>query len=169
MDTSKFKGNVSPKTIKNYSTVENSINYASDEYSVPRWLLKSMLFIESRFDNNRRSHTGVTGIAMITRTTARHFGISKATVESQIRGMAKILRHHFNNLPNNYSKYEKWKLSAYIYNRGKKSYFEAKKHVISTRKVVNYQTLISQLIKTRGSKEGIQYIKSIIKTKPMFE
>jgi len=164
MDVSKYKGNVSEKTIKNYNKVEQYINYASDAYNVPRWLLSSLLFIESKFDNNARSYTGVTGVAQLTSSTAKHFGISKATISGQIHGMAKILRHHINNLPDTYTIEEKYELASLFYSGGKGNsttgyWFAKKRHGsgVSVDSIVKYYRL-----------ETRNYLKSLRKVKGMF-
>jgi len=166
MDTEKYSGNIAPKTIENYYSVESEIYYASESYDVPFWLIASMLFNESRFDDNAKSWTKVTGIAMITKAAAKRYGINKSTVAGQIDGMAKMLRHHFDNFPDYYNDHDKWTLSAVQYNSGKRSYFNAKKSMM-LRGITGSNITVSNILKFYR-KQGRNYYKKVLKAKQMF-
>lgn len=152
---------------RRFKEVQDLIEIYSDEYAIPKWYLSTLLYNESKFNPKARSWTGVKGIAQITKATRKQYGIGSST-ESQIKGMAKILRHHIDNLPDYYTDEEKYKLSALIYNRGKGGYFESKRTLLAKGIPLSYENIMSQISKTHRMKEGIEYVKRLIEHRHMF-
>jgi len=166
MDTTKYSKAIAKSTVDRYTSIERSIYYASDMYDTPSWIISSLLFMESRFNNDSRSSTGVTGIAMITSSTAKHFGIDKSTAIGQINGMAKILRHAYDNLPEYYSDNDRWHIAALIYNGGKSPYWKAKRR--ATRRGITGSKISIDIIVNGYKNEARKYYHELLKVEKMF-
>ena len=140
-----------------YKEVRTIIKDASIEYQVPYDILATLIYNESKFDNNAVSHTGVRGIAMFTTATAEEYGVDRHDVVSQIHGMARKLQHDFLNTNQTWSIEDRWKITAYIYNSGKKDYWKIKGKIRLENKETSYKNIIDGLSKIKR-KEGIEYI-----------
>jgi len=154
---------------RRFTHVRNTIKDASKYYNVPTFIIETLLYNESKFNNKSKSHTGVTGISMLTESTAKQYDIDKSSVVSQIYGTSKILRHHFDNLPKYYSDEDRWRLSAIIYNRGKSYYFKTKKLLHNKGIPLTYDNMMKGFKHYSYMKEGIEYGKRLDKYKYMFK
>ena len=157
------------KSFKRYKKVEHLISEVSAEEGIPEAILKSMLYVESRFDENAKSQTGVRGIAMITRETAQRFGINTSTSKGQILGMAKIWSDIMSKLDKeDYSLEERYRLAYFCYNRGMKYYFLARKKLANSGRKITYKNTMKELNRWSFCQEGIQYIQKIGEHAAMF-
>jgi membrane-bound lytic murein transglycosylase F len=152
-------GNYSNKIVqKRYLKVEHIIVEASKKHNVPFKLLKSMLYIESRFNPNAVSPTGPVGISQFTLETSKRYSVDRLDVESSIHGMAKAIRHEYNNSSDDFTEVEKWKISAYIYNMGKSSYWYGKKRVTNKGFKPTYANVTLQIAIRGKNNEGLHYV-----------
>jgi len=150
-----------------YKKVKSIIKDASIEYQVPYDILATLLYNESKFDNNSISYTGVRGIAQFTTATAEEYGVDRDDVVSQIHGMARKLQHDFLNTNQTWNVKDRWKITAFVYNSGKKNYWQIKKKLISENKETSYKNIVDGLDKLKR-KEGVEYIRRLKRNIYMF-
>jgi len=82
-------------------------------------LLAAVAYQESHWDPNAVSPTGVRGIMMLTRATARHLGIEKRTDPIQsIQGGARYLRKQIDKIPDRIPEPDRTWLALASYNIG---------------------------------------------------
>jgi len=157
------------KSFVRYSKVKDTIKEAAEQEDVPEELLATVLYSESKFNNNAKSWTGVTGIAMLTSATAKRFNVDKSSVRSQIMGMARVIKYNFNKISSeDYSTKERYKLAAFCYNRGMKHYFLARKSLRKNGKSLSYKSTMNRLSKWKYCKEGFTYVNRISTYNMMF-
>ncbi|RMH37601.1 MAG: soluble lytic transglycosylase fused to an ABC-type amino acid-binding protein [Nitrospirae bacterium] len=73
---------------------------AADRYGLPWTLLAAQAYQESKWNRNAMSHTGVRGIMMLTRATARDLGIeNRLDVDDSIMGGARYLARLLRQVP----------------------------------------------------------------------
>jgi len=152
---------LTPRVQARYEEYETTIAEASSRWNVPFNRLVSMVYIESRFNKDAVSHTGVKGICQITATTATQYGINRLSPTSSIYGMAKILRHHHDNTSEKFTERERWNMSSFFYNRGKGTYWVAKDYLKKKGIKFNYENILITLRKDSYNKEGLDYINKI--------
>ena len=90
---------------------------ASDAYNLDWKLLASISYQESKWDNNAVSPTGVKGLMMLTKSTAKMLNVNRLIPNESIFGGAQ----YFNGLLKRYSKYShtaKTNLALASYNAG---------------------------------------------------
>jgi len=152
-----------PLTQKRFRDVQVHIELASTKYKVPYKLLKSMLYTESRFNPRAVSPTGPIGIAQLTKATAERYDVKdRRNAKESIYGMARAMRDIYNNTPNNFTKGERWKISAFIYNQGKSAYWRSKAKVLSEGYKPTYNNITLQLALCGENDEGLLYISKVI-------
>lgn len=150
-----------PLVQKRFKAVQSTIKLASKKHNVPYKLLKSMLYIESRFDPKAISPNGPIGISQFTLNTAKIYNVDRLDVKSSINGMAKAVRHEFNNTSEEFTTLERWKMASYIYNQGKGSYWLNKKRVVSKGYKPTYQNIMLQIAIYGKNNEGLLYVENI--------
>ncbi len=88
VDTSVYIRRIDAK----YPKFRDSFKAAAETYDLPPLLLAAQGYQESHWDPNARSPTGVRGIMMLTRSTAREMGVSnRLDPQQSIMGGAKYL------------------------------------------------------------------------------
>ena len=150
--------NLPQVTYQRYLKVLPYIKESSEINNIPEEMIATLLFNESGFDDNAKSWTGVTGIAQITRATAKQFNVDKSSIRSQIIGMGRVLRHHYNNLPTYFTHEKKLKMSALLFNRGKGVYWRAKRTIKSKGLFPTYRAVLNQINRYKYGKEGYVYV-----------
>jgi len=152
---------LTPTVQARYDEYETTIAEASSRYNVPFNRLVSMVYIESRFNKDAVSYTGVKGICQITATTASQHDINRLSPTSSIYGMAKILRYHYDNTSDKFTESERWSISSFFYNRGKGTYWVAKDYLKKKGIKFNYENILITLRKDNYNNEGLDYINKI--------
>jgi len=144
-----------------YNKIKDVIDKSTKKYNVPKNRIIQMLYHESKFNHKARSHTNVRGIAQITRATAKRYKIDISNINKSIYGMSKIMRDIFDNTSRKFSINDRWILSSFIYNRGKGSYFKAKKRLKRKGIKFTFNNIKKELAKRKYNKEGLDYIMKI--------
>jgi membrane-bound lytic murein transglycosylase F len=98
------------------------------EFSLPWPLLAAVAYQESHWHNDARSFTGVRGIMMLTKETARGMGVDdRADLQQSLWGGAKYLRWLIDLQPKNLSRRESLLLALATYNVGTAHILDAQK------------------------------------------
>jgi membrane-bound lytic murein transglycosylase F len=98
------------------------------EFSLPWALLAAVAYQESHWHNNAKSFTGVRGIMMLTKETAKDLGIEdRADLQQSLWGGAKYLRWLLDLQPKNLSARESLILALATYNVGPAHILDAQK------------------------------------------
>ena len=150
-------------TILRYDKVEYIIAEAAGTHDVPFSMLVGLLYTESKFRGDAKSHTGVLGIAQFTHAKALEMGVNRRDIKSSIYGAAKLLRKNYDQSIKSFSEEHRWNLACIYYNRGKAHHFKAKRALKKRGVPITYKNLIRQYKKYPYMKEGLNYIKSIRK------
>jgi len=157
------------EAFKKYQAIKPIVEDVAFRKGLPAELLLNLLYTESKFNHRAVSHTGVRGIAMITRSTAKRFGIDTSSTVGQIEGMAKILNYLISKIDSKtYSMQERYKLASFCYNRGMKYYYLARKELRRKGIPITYKNTMKELQKYRYCNEGIKYVEKLNKQKEMF-
>lgn len=92
---------------------------AAEQYNIPWSLLAAQAYQESKWNRNAMSHTGVRGIMMLTRATARDLGIeNRLDVDDSIMGGARYLRRLLQQIPPHISHPDRMYMALAAYNVG---------------------------------------------------
>jgi len=92
---------------------------AAKEYNLDWRLLAALSYQESHWRPHAVSHTGVRGIMMLTKATARHLGVEERTdVKESILGGARYLRNLIDNLPADIKEPDRTWIAVAAYNVG---------------------------------------------------
>lgn len=92
---------------------------AAKQYHLDWRLLAALSYQESHWRPHAVSHTGVRGIMMLTRATAKHLGIAQRTnVKQSIMGGARYLRTLINKLPTAIKEPDRTWIAVAAYNVG---------------------------------------------------
>ena len=92
---------------------------AASLYNIDWRLLAALSYQESHWRPRAVSHTGVRGIMMLTRATAKHLGVEKRTdVRESILGGARYLRALMDKLPDNIKEPDRTWIAVAAYNVG---------------------------------------------------
>lgn len=150
-------------TILRYDKLERRIAEAAGTHNVPFSILAAVLYTESRFRKDAKSHTGVRGIAQLTEAKAKELGVNRFDSTSSIYGAAKLLRKNHDQSISSFSEEHRWNLACIYYNRGKAHHFKAKRALKKRGAPITYGNLLKQYRKYPYMKEGLNYIKSIRK------
>jgi len=75
--------------------------------------------------------------------------------------MARILRHDFDLLPNHYSDYDKFLLTAFAFNRGRGTYFRLKRKLVSRGKKLSVDNFMKLAKNDKFAYEGYNYVKRL--------
>ncbi|GAB3110523.1 membrane-bound lytic murein transglycosylase MltF [Aestuariicella hydrocarbonica] len=79
---------------------QENLIVAGEEFDLDWQLLAAMSYQESHWDEHARSHTGVRGLMMLTKTTAKEMGVTnRLDPEQSIKGGAKYFRKIFDRIP----------------------------------------------------------------------
>ncbi|NKB37556.1 MAG: membrane-bound lytic murein transglycosylase MltF [Gammaproteobacteria bacterium] len=89
------------------------------EYSIDWRLLAALSYQESHWNKNARSHTGVRGLMMLTRTTAKQVGVKdRLDPKQSIEGGAKYLKSLIDRVPKRITEPDRTWLALAAYNVG---------------------------------------------------
>lgn len=92
---------------------------AAEKYGLPWTLLAAQAYQESHWDRRARSRTGVRGMMMLTRETAKEMGVkSRLNVAQSIMGGAKYLNKLEARIPDNVKGDDRWWFALAAYNVG---------------------------------------------------
>ncbi len=101
-----------PKYIKHFKE-------AGNKYNIPWILLASLSYQESHWNPKAKSHTGVRGMMMITRATAKHLGVkNRLNAKESIYGGAKYLRELEKRFSPKIKGKNRWAFTLAAYNVG---------------------------------------------------
>lgn len=91
----------------------------AERVGIPWTLLAAVAYQESRWIPNARSPTGVRGMMMLTRPTARELGVTNRVDAAQsVRGGATHLRRLYDRVPDDITGPERWWFALAAYNLG---------------------------------------------------
>ena len=100
-------------------TYEETFRSAAGQNDLDWTMLASQAYQESHWDPDARSPTGVRGLMMLTRPTARELGIAnRLDPEQSIRGGAEYLDRMYNRLPESVTGYDRLWMAMAAYNVG---------------------------------------------------
>lgn len=89
------------------------------EYQLDWRLLAAIAYQESHWDPDARSHTGVRGMMMLTRNTARELGVEKRTdAQQSLRGGARFFKDLLRRLPQDIEEPDRTSMALAAYNIG---------------------------------------------------
>jgi len=92
---------------------------AAKQYNLDWRLLAALSYQESHWRPHAVSHTGVRGIMMLTRATAKHLGVEERTdVQESILGGARYLRALIDKLPDDIKEPDRTWIAVAAYNVG---------------------------------------------------
>jgi membrane-bound lytic murein transglycosylase F len=92
---------------------------ASKYYGIPWRLLAAISYQESHWNPNAKSFTGVRGLMMLTRSTAKMLGVkNRLDVEQSVEGGAKHLRQMLKSVPKDVVGENRLKFALAAYNIG---------------------------------------------------
>lgn len=98
---------------------QDLIQQVSDEVGLNWQLLAAVSYQESHWDPEARSHTGVRGLMMLTRTTAKELGVKdRLDPEQSMRGGAAYLKDLHQRLPQRIQEPDRTQLALAAYNTG---------------------------------------------------
>lgn len=98
---------------------QDTMQKVAEETGLDWQLLAAMSYQESHWDPKARSHTGVRGLMMLTRTTARELGIkNRLDPEQSIRGGAQYFKSLYDRIPERISEPDRTLLALAAYNVG---------------------------------------------------
>lgn len=98
---------------------ENHFKRAGEKYNIPWMLLAAQSYQESHWNPHAKSHTGVRGMMMLTRDTAKLLKVkNRLSVAESIDGGAKYFDMMKNILPKEVTGKNLWALSLAAYNIG---------------------------------------------------
>ncbi len=90
-----------------------------NENQIPWTLIAAVAYQESKWSQDAVSHTGVKGLMQLTRSTAKHLGVSNREDPKQsVRGGAFYLKYLYDKTPNELQPYERWAQALSAYNMG---------------------------------------------------
>ncbi|MEJ2360260.1 MAG: membrane-bound lytic murein transglycosylase MltF [Gammaproteobacteria bacterium] len=97
----------------------NEFEVAAKRYHLDWRLLAALSYQESHWRPHAVSHTGVRGIMMLTRATAKHLGVEERTdVKESIMGGARYLRNLIDKLPADIKEPDRTWIAIAAYNVG---------------------------------------------------
>ena len=100
----------------------------AEEYQMNWRLLAAMAYQESHWDPMAKSPTGVRGMMMLTRPTAREVGVkNRLDAEQSLRGGARFLRNLLRRLPNDIEQPDRTWMALAAYNVGMAHLEEARR------------------------------------------
>ncbi len=115
VDTNVFRRRVSERLLPLRTLFET----AGEEYDLPWTLLAGMAYQESHWNPRARSRTGVRGLMMLTRATARDMGVSDRLDPGQsIDGGARYLRRLLDSMPESVIGEDRLWMALAAYNLG---------------------------------------------------
>ncbi|WP_049723692.1 membrane-bound lytic murein transglycosylase MltF [Gilvimarinus polysaccharolyticus] len=95
------------------------IQKVADEVGLSWQLLAAVSYQESHWDSKARSHTGVRGLMMLTRATAKELGVkNRLDPEQSMRGGATYLKSLYDRLPERIQEPDRTLLALAAYNTG---------------------------------------------------
>jgi membrane-bound lytic murein transglycosylase F len=98
---------------------EHYLKAAGEEYDIDWLLLAAMSYQESHWDSQARSHTGVRGLMMLTRVTAKELGIAdRIDPEQSIQGGAQYFKKIFERIPERIQGADRMWMALAAYNVG---------------------------------------------------
>ncbi|MDO3388259.1 membrane-bound lytic murein transglycosylase MltF [Gilvimarinus sp. SDUM040013] len=98
---------------------QETMQKVAEETDLSWQLLAAMSYQESHWNPRARSHTGVRGLMMLTRTTARELGIkNRLDPEQSIRGGARYFKSLYNRIPDRIAEPDRTLLALAAYNVG---------------------------------------------------
>lgn len=105
----------------------DQIEKAAAKYDLPADLLAAMAYQESHWDPDARSPTGVRGMMMLTKPTAKRMGVKDRTDAVQsINGGAKYLRELMDRLPEDIADGDRYWFALTAYNLGLGHLYDAR-------------------------------------------
>ena len=100
---------------------------AGKKYDIPWTLLAAQSYQESHWDRLAKSPTGVRGLMMLTRVTAKEVGIKHRTnAASSIYGGAKYFHKLYERIPKEVKKIDRYKFAYAAYNVGMGHLYDAR-------------------------------------------
>lgn len=98
---------------------QDTMQKVAEETGLSWQLLAAMSYQESHWNPKARSHTGVRGLMMLTRTTARELGIeNRLDPEQSIRGGARYFKALFDRIPERIAEPDRTLMALAAYNVG---------------------------------------------------
>ena len=100
---------------------------AGKKYDIPWTLLAAQSYQESHWDRLAKSPTGVRGLMMLTRVTAKEMGIKYRTnATSSVYGGAKYFRKTYDRIPKEVKGVDRYKFAYAAYNVGMGHLYDAR-------------------------------------------
>lgn len=101
---------------------------AGEQHVLPPTLLAAVAYQESHWDPKAKSPTGVRGMMMLTRATAKHLGVKdRLDPTESIFGGAKYLRELYDRLPEDIALEDRYWFALAAYNLGMGHLYDARK------------------------------------------
>ncbi len=98
---------------------EKYFKLAADKYDIPWRLIAAQSYQESHWNPRAKSFTGVRGLMMLTRTTAKHVGVkNRLSPKQSVLGGAKHLNNMINSVPKEVEGENRLKFALAAYNIG---------------------------------------------------
>lgn len=126
---------------------EALIKQAAEHHQLDWMLLASVAYQESHWNPRARSHTGVRGLMMLTRNTAKELGIeNRLDPEQSIEGGARYLSDLFNRLPETITGDDRTWMALAAYNVGYGHLMDARKLAVILNKDPNQWNDVAEVL-----------------------